>query len=186
MTSAEQHFKELETALSGIVQKLKQELSAIRGNRPSADMLQELRVNIYDQSLTIRELGSLSVIPPRTIQVTLWDIAAVSAVLKAINDAHLGLTASNDGLMIRASLSQLGNERRDELMKLVKKTAEASRIQVRARRDDAMKRMKDSEAKKEMGEDEAFRMKEKMQKLVEKTNADLEFLTDAKLGELGE
>lgn len=186
MTLSETHLKELETALAGVVGKFKQDLGGIRGNRPSADILQDIRVNVYEQSLTIRELGSLSVLPPRTIQVTLWDKDAIPAVMKAISDAHLGLTATNDGLTIRATLSQLGNERRDELAKLVKKTSEATRIQIRARRDDTMKRMKDGEAQKAITEDDAFRTKEKIQKAVDKANGEVESLTEAKLTELGE
>ncbi len=186
MTISEQLIKDLEGSLLGITQKFKQELGQIRGNRPSADMLQDIRVNIYDQSLTIRELGSLSVLPPRTIQITVWDTNAVGAVMNAIAGAHLGLSTTNDGNNIRATLSPLGNERREELSKLVKKTAEGARIQIRARRDEVTKRLKDAENEKTATEDEVFRGKEKIQKAVDKMNGEIEILTTAKLAELGE
>lgn len=186
MTTSEQFVKDLETELSGAVQKLKQELGQIRGNRPSPDLLQEIKVNLYDQTLSIRELGSLSILPPRTIQITVWDKNALGAVMNAINNAHLGLSTTNDGNNIRATLSALGDERREELMKLVKKTAEAARIQIRARRDETMKRLKDGESKKEITEDEAFRAKEKAQKTVDKINGEVEAAVGAKLTELGE
>jgi ribosome recycling factor len=134
MTISEQFLKDLETALAGVVGKFKQELGQLRGNRPSPEMVQDLRVNVYDQNLTIRELGSLSILPPRTIQISLWDAAAVGAVAKAIEAAHLGLSITNDGNNIRATLSSLGDERREEMAKLVKKTAEAARIQIRGKR----------------------------------------------------
>ena len=111
-------------------------------------MIQNIRIGLYDQQLTIRELGSLSILPPRTIQITVWDPGAIGAVMKAIDDAHLGLSTNNDGNTVRATLSPLGDERRDEMTKLVKKISEASRIQIRARREDAVKRLKDSENKK--------------------------------------
>lgn len=186
MTISETIVKDLETSLQGTTGKLKQDLGAVRGNRPSVEMVQDIRLNIYDQSLTVKELGSISVVPPRTVQVTVWDASAVGAVANAINNAHVGLSASNDGTIIRATLSALGNERREELTKLVKKTAEAARIQVRAHRDDAMKRLKDAEAKKEITEDDAFRAKDKAQKAVDKANADIEQMVDGKLSELGE
>ncbi len=186
MTISETLVKDLEGALAAVSQKLAQEFSQIRGNRPSADLLQDIRVNVYDQSLTIRELGSLSMLPPRTIQITVWDAAALPAVMKAIDAAHLGLSTTNDGSTIRATLSSLGNERREELMKFVGKTSEAARIQVRARRDEVMKRLKDAEAMNAATEDDVFRTKEKIQKAVERTNAGIEALTAAKLGELGE
>lgn len=186
MTIAEQIVKDLETALAGVTGKLQQELGQIRGNRPSPDMVQDIRLEIYDQQLTIRELGSLNILPPRTIQITVWDPAAVGPVMKAIDDAHLGLSTSSDGTTIRATLSQLGDERREEMSKLVKKTAEATRIQIRARREDAVKRLKDSEGRKEITEDDAFRGKEKIQKAIDKANGEAEAMMNAKLDELGE
>jgi len=186
MTKSEEIIKGLEANLLAATQKLKQELGQIRGNRPSSEMLQDVRVNIYDQSLTIRELGSLSVLPPRTIQITLWDPEAIMPVMKAIEAAHLGLSASNDGPNIRATLSALGNERREELMKTVKKTAEGMKIQIRGKREEAMKQLKEAEANKEITEDDAFRSKEKIQKGVEKANAEVESLVDGKIAELGE
>jgi len=186
MTASEQILKDLESALSGVTGKLKQEFGQLRGNRPSPDMVQDIHLNLYDQDLTIRELGNLSILPPRTIQITVWDPGAIGAVMKAIESAHLGLSTTNDGANIRATLSPLGNERREELTKLVKKTAEQARIQVRSRRDDAMKRLKDAENKKEITEDDAFKGKEKIQKATDKANGEVESLVNAKLEELGE
>ncbi|HUC01750.1 MAG TPA: ribosome-recycling factor [Candidatus Paceibacterota bacterium] len=186
MTISEQITKDLEAALSGITTKLRQDLSQIRGNRPSPDMIQDIRLSLYDQQLSIRELGSLSVLPPRTIQITVWDPGAVGAVMKAIDDAHLGLSTSSDSTTVRATLSPLGDERRDEMMKLIKKIAEASRIQIRARRDDAMKRLKDSENKKEITEDDVFKGKEKAQKATDKANGEVEAMVNGKLAALGE
>jgi len=186
MTISDQIVKDLEGALIGVTGKLKQDFGQIRGNRPSPDMVQDIRLSLYDQQLTIRELGSLSVLPPRTIAITVWDPGAVGAVMKAIDDSHLGLSTSSDGNTIRATLSPLGDERRDEMTKLIKKMSEAGRIQVRARRDDAMKRLKDSENKKEITEDDAFKGKEKIQKATDKANGDIETMVSAKLEELGE
>ena len=186
MTISEQITKDLETALGGVTGKLKEDLGQIRGNRPSPDMIQNIRLNLYDQQLTIRELGSLSVLPPRTIQITVWDPDASGAVMKAIEDAHLGLSTNNDGNNIRATLSPLGDERRDEMTKLVKKMSEAARIQIRARREDAIKHLKDSESRKEITEDDSFRGKENIQKVIDKANGEVESMADKKLEELGE
>ncbi len=186
MTALEQIVKDLESALSGVVAKLKADISGIRGNRPSPEAIQNITISLYDQTLSVRELGSLSVLSPRTIQITVWDKNAVNPIVKAIEAAHLGLTATNDGTTIRATLSPLGDERREELTKLVKKTAEAARIQLRARRDDIMKRIKDGEAAKELTKDDVFRGKEKIQKIIDATNGDIEKMVNEKLAELGE
>ena len=186
MTLSEQIAKDFETTLAGVTGRLKQEMGGIRGNRPSVEMIQDLRINLYEQSLTIRELGSISIVPPRMIQITVWDQDAVGPVANAINNAHVGLSASNDGNTIRATLSALGDERREELGKLVKKTAEAIRIQVRAHRDDAMKQLNATQKEKVITEDDLSRGKEKIQKLVDKANADIEAMVDGKIAELGE
>lgn len=186
MTISEQIAKDLETALAAVTAKLKQDVGQIRGNRPSPDMIQDIRLDLYDQQLTIRELGSLSVLPPRTIQITVWDPGAVGAIMKAIDDAHLGLSTNSDGTTVRATLSPLGDERRDEMTKVVKKIAEAARIQIRARREDAIRHLKDSEGRKEITEDDAFRGKEKIQKTTEKANGEVETMVNGKLEELGE
>jgi ribosome recycling factor len=186
MTPSEQFIKDLEVALATVTVKLKQDVSQIRGNRPSAELLQDIKVNLYDQSLSIRELGALSVLPPRTLQITVWDKDAVGAIMKAIEGAHLGLSTNNDGNTIRATLSPLGNERREEMTKLVKKTAETARIQIRGKREETVRRMKDAESKKEITEDDAFKGKEKIQKAVDKANSEVEVVVDGKLKELGE
>jgi ribosome recycling factor len=186
MTVSEQIVKDLETTLATVTAKLKQDFGQIRGNRPSPDMVQDLKINAYDQVLTIREVGSLNILPPRTITITVWDSETIPAVMKAIEDAHLGLSTNNDGNTIRATLSTLGDERREELGKLIKKFSEETRIQIRARREDGIKRLKDSESKKEITEDDMFKGKEKIQKATDKANGEVESLVNVKLQELGE
>jgi ribosome recycling factor len=186
MTAMEQIIKDLEADLSVVIAKLKTDIGGIRGNRPSADAIQNITLSLYDQTLSIRELGSISILPPRSVQITVWDKDAVNPIMKAIEAAHMGLTASNDGTTIRATVSALGDERRDELTKLVKKTAETARIQLRARRDDIMKRVKDGEAAKELTKDDVFKGKEKIQKVMDRVNSEIEKMVDEKLTELGE
>jgi ribosome recycling factor len=140
MTQSEQIVKDLEVSLAGVIAKLRQDFGQIRGNRPSADMIQDIKINLYDQWLTVRELGSLSVMPPRTIMISVWDKDAIGPLMNAIDAAHLGLSVTNDGTTIRATLSSLGNERREELMKLVKKTTESCRIEIRGKREEATQR----------------------------------------------
>ena len=183
---SDQFLKELDSVLRAVVQKFQEELRSIRGNRPSVDMVENISVNVYDQALTIKQLGSLSVLLPRGIHISLWDKTSIAPVVKAIEDAKIGLSVSNDGNNIIATLSSLHDERREELIKLVKKTSEGVRIHVRTRRDDVIKKIKEAEAGKLMSEDEAFRAKEKVQKQVDEANKNIEAAVDAKIAELGE
>lgn len=185
-TLGEQYLKELESALRTAQEKLRSDLGIIRGNRPSIEMISNIKVNYYEQMLTIKQLGSLSSVPPRSIRVGVWDKNAVGPVMKSITDAKMGLSTSNDGNNIIATLSPLGAERREELMKLVKKTSEAARIKIRTKRDETIKKIKEAEAGKTMSEDESFRTKEKVQKSVDEANKQVENITENKLKELGE
>jgi ribosome recycling factor len=182
----EQHIKTLEEEFRNVVEKFRGELRHVRGNRVSVELVEGITVNYFEQLLEVKQLGSLSIVPPREIHVSVWDKNAVGAVAKAIEDAKLGLSVSADGNIIKARLSQLGEERRAELEKLVRKTAEAARIHVRTKRDEAMKYLKAAESAKEINEDMLFKMKEKVQKLVDGANGSIEEALERKLKELGE
>jgi len=177
---------ELASHLRVLTDKLKTELQGVRSNRPSVELIENIQVPAYGQTLPIKGLGSISVIPPREIQISLWDKSIIQAVAKAIDDARVGLTVQTDGMIVRAMLSPLGNERREELMKTVKRIGEETRIAIRTRRDEIMKRIKVAGDAGELSEDAAFKMKEKAQKAVEEANAQVEQIVNKKLAELGE
>ncbi len=180
------HLKELESALAGILAKLKEEISTIRSSRPSVDLLENIKVNHYDSWFTIQQLGSLGIEPPRTVKITVWDKNAVGPIMKAIENAKMGFTVSNEDTLIRASLPPLSSERREEFGKLVKKTVEGSRIQVRARRDETIKKLKADEDGGKLNKDQVFKTKEQIQKAVDQTNKDIEAILEKKLKELAE
>ena len=182
----EVYLKELESALKAAVQKLEDELKAVRGNRPSVQVVEDVKVNYYDQLLSVKQLGSLGVRPPREIEITVWDKNAVGPVSKAIAEAKIGLSVTNEGNVVRASLPPLTDERRQEFMKLVKKMAEATRIQIRTKRDEIIKKIKAAEAEKKLDEDQMFKAKEKIQKQIDEVNKRIEEAVERKMKELAE
>lgn len=184
MATTESNLKELEIQLKSATEKLREDLGMIRGNRPSVDLISDIKVNYYEEDMPIKQLGSLSVIPPRSVQVSVWDKNAVGPVMKAIENAKIGLSVSNNGQNIIATLSALVAERREELAKLIRKTSENFRIQVRAHRDETIKKLKEAESEGQATEDEVFRAKEKAQKLVDEANKKIEEMVEGKLREL--
>jgi ribosome recycling factor len=179
-------LKELENHLNQTLERLRAELAAVRGNRPSVQLLEDIKVDYYGQTLSVKQLASLAIRPPRDIEVQVWDKGAVGAVAKAIESAKAGFSAANEGNVVRVSLPPLTSERRAELEKLVRKITENSRIAVRNERDEAVKKVKVAEGEGKMNEDDAFRAKEKIQKAVDKVNKDIEALLEGKLKELAE
>lgn len=178
------NLREFEASLKTGLERLKEEFGGIRGNRPSVELLENIKVNCYAQTLTIKQLGSLSVKPPREIEIHIWDKDAVNPVMKAIEDAKTGLSVSNEGNLLRIFLPALTDERRQEVIKFAKKTAETMRIQIRSMRDEAIKKLKTAEEKKEISEDGFFSAKEKIQKTIDETNRNIEAMLEGKIKEV--
>lgn len=182
----EEIFKELEQQLKSFVQKFREELQGIRSGRPTTQLLENIQVEYAGATLPVKQLGSLGVKPPREIDITVWDQAAVASVQKAIEAAKIGLSVSHEGNVIRAFLPPLTEERRAEFKKLVGKMAEEVRIKMRTHRDEANKKVKAAEAAKTLNEDQVFKGKEKIQKAVDEANKQIEGLVENKLKELQE
>ncbi len=177
---------EFKIKAKAIEESLKAELSGIRTNRPSTALFDALKVNYYDQMTPLRQLGTVSVSPPREIVIQVWDQGAVAGVAKAIETSGLGLTANTEGNVIRIFLPELSSERRAELIKFIKSVAEKHRIQVRHARDEANKEIQRQLDDKEMGEDQKFTLKEMVQKETDRTNDGIEKALDAKVKEIME
>lgn len=179
-------LKELETALRGITQRFHGELQAVRSNRPSVQLVENIKVECYGQPVAMNTLGSISIHPPRDIEINVWDKNNVGAVANAIEKAKIGLSVTNNENIVRASLPPLTDERRVEITKLVRKMTEEVRIQVRHRRDEVMKKIKAAQDEKKITEDQGFKAKEQVQKTVDAANEKVEKLLEGKLKELSD
>jgi ribosome recycling factor len=180
----EKVLEEFKKRTKGAVEAFQRELQGVRTNRPSPALLEGLKVDYYGQQTPIKQVGAISVQPPRTLVVQVWDKEAVAGVLRAIEASDLGVSAAADGLIVRVNLPELSEERRGELARHVKKTAENYRIQVRGSRDEANKEIQNAEAKGDLSEDDKFKLKEKIQEETERANEEIEKLLEGKLGEI--
>jgi len=178
--------KGLETSARQAIENLRGELSGVRTNRPSPKLVEDVKVDYMEQQFLLKQLGSISIVPPREIDVSVWDKEAVSAVVKAIETSGLGLTANTQGNLIRINLPTLTDERRQELIKFVKNLVEQVKIRVRALRDDANKKVEAAFKSKMLSEDQKFKSREQIQKAVDKANADIEMLLAGKIKEINE
>jgi len=181
MTGISEKFKKENSLL---IENFKKEIIGIRGNRPSPAIVENLKVDYFGQTLLIKQLGSISVIPPREIDVNVWDKNAIPGVVKAIENS--GLSANYEGKLIRIHLPPLTEERRRELIKAVKKIGETFKIQLRAHRDETNKEIGRSFDAKELNEDQKFKLKEEIQKSVGSVNKEIENILDKKIKELEE
>ncbi|MCL5017404.1 MAG: ribosome recycling factor [Patescibacteria group bacterium] len=176
--------KNLEIKLKSLLEFIKNEFQTIRGSRPSPRMIEDIKVEYFGQMTPIKALGSISIVPPREINVSLWDGSMVSAVAKAIEESSLKVTANVDGNTIRMNLPSLTEERRKELEKIIKKITEETKIRIRGSRDEANREIKRMEDEKKFSEDMAFKKKEDVQKVIDKYNGEIDKILDNKLKEI--
>jgi len=179
-------IKDLDTKLKQFLESLKIEFQTIRSSRPSARMVEDIKVDYYGQMTPIKALGSISIVPPREIDISVWDRGVANAVAKAIETSNLKLSASVEGSLIRMNLPSLTEERKKELEKVIKKISEETKIKIRGARDDSNKIIKRTEDEGAFSEDIAFKKKEEVQKIVDKYNIEVEKMLESKIKEIFE
>ncbi|KKU15713.1 ribosome recycling factor [Candidatus Jorgensenbacteria bacterium RIFCSPLOWO2_02_FULL_45_12] len=179
-------YKRLSAQIDSVINTFHEELSGVRTNRPNAGMVDGIKVSYYDQMTPLKHLGSVSVVPPRELHVQVWDASAIPLVIKAIEASSLGLSVTADGNVIRLFLPELSGERREELVKHVKKIAEQYKIQIRHWRDEFNKEVQKNFDAGDIAEDARFRSREEIQKIIDAGNGKIEALLESKIAEVKE
>ena len=175
---------DIERRMAGAVEALKHDLQGLRTGRASVTLLDPVMVDVYGAHMPLNQVGTVSAPEPRMLSVQVWDKVNVGAVDKAIRAAGLGLNPMVDGQNVRLPIPDLTEERRKELAKLASKYAESARIAARNVRRDGMDSLKIDEKKGEFGEDERKRHEADIQKLTDKTIADIDAAAVAKEKEI--
>lgn len=165
---------------------LRGEFSGIRTGQATPSILDSIKVDSYGTKVPINQVGSVGIEDARTLRVSPWDIDSVSAIERAILDADLGLGVVTDSSGLRIRFPELTGERRASLIKLAGQKYEEARVRVRSARDDKMKSIESKIKAKEIGEDEARREKDKVQKQIDETNKKLESLYTEKEKEISQ
>ena len=142
---------------------LKNEFQKIRTGRASTSILDSVKVDYYGNSSSISQVATLAVPEPRTITISPWEAKIIPAIEKAILNANIGLTPSNDGRTIRLNLPPLTEERRKEIVKDLRKKAEDDKVALRNIRRDAIDRLKKLEKDKAITEDELKKFEKDVQ-----------------------
>lgn len=160
----EELFKDASGKMARSLEAFRKELGKVRTGRASFSLLDGIKVDYYGTPTPLQQVGTLSVPESRLITVTPWDAKMVGPIEKAIQSGGLGLNPSNDGKVVRIPIPPLTEERRKDLVKVVRKMAEDARIAVRNIRREGIERIKEKEKKKEISEDMMKRWQDKVQK----------------------
>ena len=179
-------FKDTGGKMARSIEAFKKDLGKIRTGRASFSLLDGIKVDYYGTPTPLPQVGTLSVPESRMITVTPWDTKMVGPIEKAIQASGLGLNPSNDGKMVRIPIPPLTEERRKDLVKVVKKMAEDARIAVRNIRRESLEKVKEREKKKEISEDEMKRWQDRVQKETDSYVKKIEEILKAKEQEIME
>ncbi len=174
-----EYLKRLEEKFKNLSARFKDELGSVRTNRPTPKLVESIRAEYAGSLLAINQLASISIEPPRSIIISPWSSDAAPGIVKAVEAANIGVGAVQQGNVVRVTLPELTEERRQELIKLIKKMAEETRIKMRIERDEANKLVN-----KETDKDQKFRAKEELQKLVDKFNEEIDSVLETKFREI--
>jgi len=161
-------FEELKDSMERSIAALEKSFSKVRTGRASIALLEGIRVEYYGTQTPLNQVATLSVPESRLIVISPWDSSVIGLIEKAIQKSDLGLMPSNDGKVIRLSIPALTEERRKELVKVVKKMSEESKVNIRNIRRDANEQLKDLKKDNTLSEDELFRHQEEVQKVTNK------------------
>lgn len=164
-------------------QHLDFDYGTIRAGRANPHVLDRVKVDYYGTPTPIQQVGNVTVPEPRMIQIAPWEKTMIKEIEKAIMMSDVGITPSNDGVVIRLVFPELTEERRKDLVKDIKKKAEEAKVAVRnIRRDgnDAFKKL----AKEEVSEDEIKDLQEQLQKMTDKYIKDIDGLMESKSKEI--
>jgi ribosome recycling factor len=166
------------------IESAHEQFNTVRTGRASAALLDRIQVDYYGQPTPLKQLATINVPEPRMLTIQPFDPSSIRAIEKAIQESDLGLTPSNDGKLIRLPIPQLTEERRKELVKVVRHMAEDGRVAVRNVRRDLMHHLKELVRDGEVGDDEERRAETQAQKLTDDHVAKIDDLLKHKEAEI--
>jgi ribosome recycling factor len=166
------------------IEAFKHELNKIRTGRAHPSLIEHLKVNSYGSDVPLVQIASITIKDPRTLSITPWDRNMVQAIEKAIMQSGLGLNPSTAGTVIYVPLPLLTEERRKELVKVVKAEGENARVNVRNIRRDANNEIKKLFTEKKISEDEERRAQDNIQKLTDSYILEVDKILEVKEKEL--
>jgi ribosome recycling factor len=177
-------LKEYEAHLKKAVEALRHNLASIRTGRAAPGLVEHLHIEAYGATMPLNQLASVSVPEGRLLVIQPYDAGMIKPIEKAIQQSDLGINPSNDGRVIRLVIPPLTEERRKELVKIVRSRVEEVKVSVRNQRRDAIDDLKKLEAEKLISEDEQHRGQERIQQLTDRYTKDLEHIGAEKEAEV--
>ena len=177
-------MKELEEKMQKTIERLEENFAEVRAGRANPAILNKVNVDYYGVPTPINQVAGISVPEARMIVVQPWDMNLLKDIEKAILASDIGINPNNDGKVIRLNFPELTEERRKELGKEIKKTAEEAKVSIRNIRRDGMEKIKADLKNGDITEDEKANAEDKVQKLTDKYVAEIDKILETKEKEI--
>ena len=169
-----------------LTKKFQEEIKTIRTQRPHPGLVEDLTFNYYGKKTKIKNVATISIKPPNQITINSWDKNTIKDIEEAIKNSNLNLTPQIEGNVLYLNLPPLTEERKNELIKFLSSKKENFRIKFRKERDETLKEVKNQKEKGEISEDEFFKIKDKVQEIVDDFNKKIEEIFNQKEKEIRE
>lgn len=179
-------YAEAKNRMRGAIQALEEDLSGIRTGRANPALIDKMQVEYYGVLTPLQQLASIGVPEPRQLLIRPFDPTTLKNIERAILASDLGLTPNSDGKSIRLNLPPLTEERRRELVRIVKNRVEEARVAVRNVRRDSIKDLREFESEKMISEDELKRGEDELQKITDDFITDMNTIGERKESEIME
>ena len=166
------------------MEALTREFNEVRTGRASTELVENLHVDYYGTSTPLKQIAAVASPDPRLITIQPWDVNAIVDIEKAILNTKLGVNPVNDGKIVRLTFPPLSQERRMEMIKVVKDMAEKGRVSLRTIRRDANDKVKKMETDSAVTEDDAFKAHEEIQKMIDRYIKEVDQIFERKSHEL--
>jgi len=169
-----------------VVEKLNEDLKKLRISRASPGLIEDLKCDVFGQKFPLKQLGQITILPPRQILVHPWDQSYVPSILKAIEESGLGLTPIADKEGIRIEIPPMTEEFKKDVLRLLSQKKDKAKKMIREIREKIWNKIQEAFYEKMISEDEKYKAKEKLQELVEDYNEKIEELIEKKEREIKE
>lgn len=177
-------FSSLKNKLLDSADWLSRELSGLRTGKASPAILDNIKVDTYGQLQAIKHLANINIEDAKTLRITPWDKSSIKMIESAIMEANLGISTAPDSLGLRVIFPELSTERRQVLIKLVNEKLEEARISVKKERERTWGEIQEQNRASQISEDDKFRAKDELQKIIDQANNQLEQIAEKKINEL--
>ena len=179
-----ENIDDLQLNFDEVIEQYQNDSKKMKTGRASAELVEDIQVEYFGTRTPLIHMATVNVLDAKTIEISPWNKDQLKEIQKAVSQADLGLNPSDDGNIIRIVVPSMTEERRVEMVQQLGKKTEEMRIKIRRFREDFWGGVQDKEKKNEISEDEKFKTKDNLQKLVDEYNKKLEEVEDRKKEEL--